>query len=112
VSSVEVENAIHEIDGVSQAAVIGVHDDLLGQAIQAYVVLAPGSSLTEQDVIRACRATLENFMVPRTVVIVDALPTTESGKVRKKSLTPAAEESHIPTRIRSTIGRQEQEITN
>jgi long-chain acyl-CoA synthetase len=103
VSSVEVENAIHEIDGVRQAAVIGVPDDLLGQAIQAYVVLAPGSTLTEQGIIKSCRATLENFMVPRTVVIVDELPTTESGKVRKKSLTPAADESLIPIRIRSTI---------
>ena len=66
VSSVEVENALHDIAGVRQAAVIGVPDDLLGQAIRAYVVLEEGAELTEQDVMRECRTRLENFMVPRT----------------------------------------------
>ena len=86
VSSVEVENVLHDIDGVRQAAVIGVPDELLGQAIRAYVVLEEGATLTEQDLIRACRARLENFMVPRDVVFVEELPHTDSGKIRKKSL--------------------------
>jgi acyl-CoA synthetase (AMP-forming)/AMP-acid ligase II len=86
VSSVEVENALHEIDGVRQAAVIGVPDDLLGQAVRAYVVLQEEAELTEQEIIRVCRSKLENFMVPREVQLVEELPQTESGKVRKKSL--------------------------
>jgi long-chain acyl-CoA synthetase len=86
VSSVEVENALHEIDGVKQAAVIGVPDDLLGQAVRAYVVLQEDVRLTEQQIIRVCRSKLENFMVPREVLLVEELPQTESGKVRKKSL--------------------------
>jgi long-chain acyl-CoA synthetase len=86
VSSVEVENAIHEIDGVRQAAVVGVPDDLLGQAVRAYVVLQEDAELTEQEIMRICRSKLENFMVPRDVVLVDELPHTESGKIRKKSL--------------------------
>jgi long-chain acyl-CoA synthetase len=86
VSSVEVENAIHEIDGVRHAAVIGVPDDLLGQAVRAYVVLQEDAKLTEQEIMRICRSKLENFMVPRDVVLVDQLPQTESGKIRKKSL--------------------------
>jgi long-chain acyl-CoA synthetase len=86
VSSVEVENALHEIDGVKQAAVIGVPDDLLGQAVRAYVVLSDDVRLAEQEIIRICRSKLENFMVPREVLLVEELPQTESGKVRKKSL--------------------------
>jgi long-chain acyl-CoA synthetase len=86
VSSVEVENAIHEIDGVRHAAVIGVADDLLGQAVRAYVVLQEDAELTEQEIMRICRSKLENFMVPRDVILVDELPQTESGKIRKKSL--------------------------
>jgi long-chain acyl-CoA synthetase len=86
VSSVEVENTIHDIPGVRQAAVIGVPDELLGQAVRAYVVLHEGATLGERDIIRVCRAKLENFMVPRDVVLVSELPHTESGKVRKKSL--------------------------
>jgi amino acid adenylation domain-containing protein len=86
VSSVEVENALHDIPGVRLAAVVGVPDELLGQAIRAYVVRAD-PDLDERGVIRECRARLENFMVPREVVFVDELPKTESGKVRKKSLS-------------------------
>ena len=86
VSSVEVENALHEIDGVRAAAVIGFPDALLGQAIRAYVVLEGRSALTEQDLIRILRSKLEHVMVPREVIAVLELPQTDSGKVRKKSL--------------------------
>jgi long-chain acyl-CoA synthetase len=90
VSSVEVENVIHDIPGIRQAAVIGVPDDVLGQAIRAYVVLEDGCQLGARDVIRACRARLESHMVPREVEILGELPQTPSGKVRKKSLAENA----------------------
>ena len=86
VSSVEVENALHEIAGVSGVAVVGVPDELLGQAVRAYVVLEDGAELTEQEIIRASRSKLEGFMVPKEVCFVAELPQTESGKVRKQSL--------------------------
>ena len=89
VSSVEVENVLHDIDGVRQAAVIGVPDELLGQAVKAFVLLDDDAQLTEQEVIRACRAKLENFMVPREVVFAAELPHTDSGKIRKKTLLEA-----------------------
>ncbi len=87
VSSVEVENALHDVAGVRQAAVVGIPDELLGEAVRAYVLLDEGAALTELDVIRECRTRLENFMVPRDVVFVTELPHTDSGKVRKKSLS-------------------------
>jgi acyl-coenzyme A synthetase/AMP-(fatty) acid ligase len=86
VSSVEVENALHDIAGVGQAAVIGVPDELLGSAVRAYVVPRAGVSLSVPEIIRGCRERLESFMVPRDVVLVDELPHTDSGKVRKRSL--------------------------
>ncbi|HEY6151640.1 MAG TPA: class I adenylate-forming enzyme family protein [Gaiellaceae bacterium] len=89
VSSVEVENVLHDIDGVRQAAVIGVPDELLGQAVKAFVLLDDGAQLTELEVIRACRAKLENFMVPKEVVFAAELPHTDSGKIRKKTLLEA-----------------------
>jgi acyl-CoA synthetase (AMP-forming)/AMP-acid ligase II len=89
VSSVEVENVIYEIPGVRLAAVIGVPDDVLGHAVRAYVVPEADAALSTETIRRACRAKLEGFMVPRDVILVEALPHTDSGKVRKKSLADA-----------------------
>ena len=86
VSPREVENVVWSLDGVSEVAVIGVPDDLLGQAIKAFVVAKDGHALTERDVIVHCRDRLESFMVPKYVEFVSELPTTDTGKVRKKSL--------------------------
>ena len=91
VSPIEVENAIFDIEGVKEAAVIGVPDEVLGEAIKAFVVLDDGATLTEQEIIAACRTRLENFMVPSEVEFLDALPTTATGKVRRKSLKDPAE---------------------
>jgi long-chain acyl-CoA synthetase len=86
VSTIEVENVLHGLRGVSQVAVVGVPDELLGEALRAYVVLEGGAALTEEQILRFARSKLENFMVPREVVLLDELPQTESGKVRKGSL--------------------------
>lgn len=86
VSPVEVENALHGIPGIRDAAVIGIPDARLGQAIRAYVALQDDATLCEREIIKLCLAKLENFMVPKEVVILDELPKTATGKIRKKSL--------------------------
>jgi len=86
VSPVEVENVLHRIPGVREAAVIGVPDELLGEAIRAFVVLDEGASLTEQLVKRECMAKLESFMVPRDVEFVPELPKTTTQKVSRRLL--------------------------
>jgi long-chain acyl-CoA synthetase len=86
VSPIEVENAIYALEGVLEVAVIGIADDLLGQAVKAFVVQKPGFNLVERDVIRHCLARLENFMAPKVVAFVDTLPKTESGKIKKLGL--------------------------
>jgi acyl-CoA synthetase (AMP-forming)/AMP-acid ligase II len=86
VSPVEVENVLHAIPGIREAAVIGVQDDVLGQAIRAYVVPTAGASLNEREIRARCAARLENFMVPRDIVFCDDLPRTTTGKVSRKAL--------------------------
>jgi acyl-CoA synthetase (AMP-forming)/AMP-acid ligase II len=97
VSPVEVENALHGLPEVRDAAVVGVPHEAFGEAIRAFVVLHAGASLTEQDVIRTCRGRLEAFMVPHEVVFLPELPSTESGKITKKGLSRSAS-GESPTR--------------
>ena len=56
------------------------------EAVKAYVTLRPGARLSEREVICHCLASLESFMAPRQVEFVDALPRTDSGKIRRASL--------------------------
>ncbi len=82
----EVENVLYQIDGVLEAAVIGVPDDILGQAVKAFVVLKPGHELTPRDIIRQCLGRLESFMAPKHVEIMASLPRTDTGKISKRGL--------------------------
>jgi acyl-coenzyme A synthetase/AMP-(fatty) acid ligase len=81
----EVEAILCRLEGVAEAAVVGVPDEILGQAIKAYVVRSD-ESLTENEVLRHCSQNLENFMVPNLVEFRDSLPRTSSGKVDYKEL--------------------------
>lgn len=82
----EVEEVIHRVPGVLACAVIGVPDPLLGQAVKAFVTLAPGTTTSARDIVRHCQASLESHQVPKHVDIVEALPLTDSGKVRHATL--------------------------
>jgi acyl-coenzyme A synthetase/AMP-(fatty) acid ligase len=66
--------------------VIGVEDELLGQAVKAFVVLEPDANLTEKQVQLSCQAKLENFMIPKYVEFVRELPKTTTGKIKKTDL--------------------------
>jgi amino acid adenylation domain-containing protein len=81
----EIENVLYSLPGVIEAAVVGVPDPILGEAIKALVV-CQGDHLTERDILSHCRAHLEDFMVPQIVEFRDELPKTESGKIKKTDL--------------------------
>jgi len=89
VSPVEVEHVLYGIPGIREAAVLGVPDDILGEQVCAFVVLDPDVSLSEQEIRRACRARLENVMVPTRIVFLPELPKTPTGKIRKRELVVA-----------------------
>jgi amino acid adenylation domain-containing protein len=82
----EVEAAIMNIHGVKEAAVIGVDDEILGQAVKAFVVLEQGVTFTDKDIVKECQKRLENFMVPKFVEFIAELPKTTTGKIKKTGL--------------------------
>ncbi len=86
VSPVEVENVLYALRGVREAAVIGVPDELLGQAVKAVIVAEEGAELTASAVLKHCAGRLENFMVPKYVEFASELPQTATGKIRKVEL--------------------------
>ena len=90
VSPKEVENVVYALPGIRHAAVIGVPDPVLGQAIRAVVVAEPDSGLTERDVIAHCAAHLESFMVPGAVEFRSELPQGPTGKIRRSQLQAEA----------------------
>ena len=87
VSPKEIENVLYEMNGVIEAAVIGVPDEIFGQAIKAFIITNEKSELTDRDVMKYCMKNLEPFMIPKYVEFRSTLPKTASGKIDKKQLS-------------------------
>ena len=83
VYSTEVEIVLYRHPGISEAAVIGVPDDRLGEALFAVIVPKSDATLTAEGVVEHCRAYIGGYKIPRQMVFVDALPRTALGKVQK-----------------------------
>ena len=82
----EIEQVLARLEGVADAAVIGVPDERLGEVGRAFIVRRPDSDLDEQAVIDYTKKHLANFKTPRSVVFVEALPRNPGGKVVKPTL--------------------------
>jgi len=82
----EIEEVIFSHPKVSEAAVVGVKDAIYGEEIKACVVLNPGESATEAEIISHCEKKLKRFKSPKYVVFLNALPKSLVGKVLKKEL--------------------------
>ncbi len=81
ISPTEVEDVITKMENITQSAVIGVPDDVLGQHLVAFVIAAEGAGTDPEDVITHCAGMLPRHMIPKRVEIVTDLPSTSSGKV-------------------------------
>jgi fatty-acyl-CoA synthase len=82
----EIEQIVMELDAVSSVAVIGVPDPRWGEVPRAYVQLKDGHTLAEGAVQQHLDGRLARYKIPRTVIIVEELPRTPTGKIRKQDL--------------------------
>jgi len=83
ISPKEIEQCLCELEGVSEAVVIGIPDDILGQAIVAYVRCSADNKVSEKSIMKHCQENLEDFMVPREVRFIEEFPKNSNGKIDK-----------------------------
>ena len=83
VSAKEIEDVLLSSEAVLEAAVVGMPDDLLGEAIIAVVVAKPDMTLTEEELKKHCRVHLPMHKLPQRFVIMKNLPKQDTGKVNK-----------------------------
>jgi acyl-CoA synthetase (AMP-forming)/AMP-acid ligase II len=86
VSSIDVEDCLFQHPAVAEAAVIGVPDERWGETIKALVVLRPGASVGERELIDFCRTRLAHFKCPTSIEFRESLSRTATGKIQKFKL--------------------------
>lgn len=83
---VEIENVLYKHPAVQMCAVIGVPDEKWGEVGKACVVLKPGMTATEEELIAFMQQHLARYKVPKSVAFLDALPMSGMGKILKREL--------------------------
>ncbi|MCF7972864.1 MAG: AMP-binding protein [Phycisphaerae bacterium] len=96
INTLEVEKMLLTIPSITEAAVVGVPDDLLGYVIWAFVVQAGDMSLDSHQVIHECTRIMEPASLPRQVTTLRTLPRNSNGKIDKNELKRIAGELYKP----------------
>jgi long-chain acyl-CoA synthetase len=86
VASIMVEGALLMHESVANAVAVGLPHERWAEAVTAFIVLKPGTTCTEEDIIRHCKEQLGGFQVPKSVVFLEQLPMTATGKIQKHHL--------------------------
>lgn len=86
VSPREIEEVVLELDGLAEAAAVGVADEVMGQLIKLVVVPEPGHELDPRVILAYCRQQLPPYKIPKFIDVQPELPKTASGKVKRYQL--------------------------
>ncbi|GLQ04780.1 AMP-binding protein [Sneathiella chinensis] len=82
----EIEAIVAELDGVAESACIGVEDERTGEAVKLFVVRAPGSEITAEEIAEYCRKNLTAYKNPKIITFIDELPKSTVGKILRREL--------------------------
>jgi len=83
VSPKEIEDFLYTMPGIKDVQVVGIASKKYGEEVGAFVILHPGTSVSEEDVRDFCRGQISRFKIPKYVFFVDSFPLTSSGKIQK-----------------------------
>ena len=86
VSPREIEEALFDVRGVNEAAVVGVADSTVGEAIAAFIVPQANTGLTRDGIKEALKTTLPAFKRPAYIELVESLPRNAAGKIARAEL--------------------------
>ena len=86
ITSLDIEKAVYGHPAVMECAVIAVPDAKWGEVPKALVVLRPGMSATEQEIIEFCKQRIAGFKVPRSIEFYESFPKGGTGKILKREL--------------------------
>jgi fatty-acyl-CoA synthase len=82
----EIEDALLHHPKIADVGVIGFAHEKWGEAVKAIIVVKPGESLSEEELIEWCQGKIGRFKIPKAVVFTDAIPRTPTGKILKRVL--------------------------
>ena len=85
VSPEEIEEVVRKMPGVKDVAAVGAKDRLLGEAVKLFIV-PDASDFDVQSVVQECKKKLESYKVPKLIEVIEKIPRTENGKVRRNIL--------------------------
>lgn len=91
ITPLEIETVLFNHPAVKDAAVVGISHEVLGEDVAAAIVLRPGETASAEDLQAWCKAKLADNKVPRTILLLEALPYNQNGKVLKRELQPVLE---------------------
>ena len=89
----EIEAALYDCDGIKEAAVVAIPDDLIGNRLAAFVVAVEGKNLTINELQSFCGERLPRYMIPELIRFRDVLPKTSTGKIDRTLLIQESKES-------------------
>jgi len=82
----EVDEVLYQHPKVAEGVTVGIPDPYRGETVKAYIVLKPGETATEQEIIDFCKTKLAPYKVPKIVEFREALPKSAVGKILRKIL--------------------------
>ncbi len=86
IAPMEVTSALLGHPGVAEAATIGVPDPVYGEAVASFVVPRPGQTVTRDELLAHCKGRLSAFKLPQHLLVVDAIPRSDRGKLAREPL--------------------------